>query len=152
MHGAARMKTRSHGPLAASLLSAVFLLVVACDNGTGTGTPGTGGSAAGTSGSAGTGGSAGTSGTAGTSGSAGTSGGSGGSTGAGGAGGCGCDPRTQYCYVIEGGAVGNPPSYSCRTLPAACGTTPTCACVQGQGCGNLCSAGDGGILVTCQAP
>lgn len=132
--------------MAASLLSAVFLLVVACGNGTGTGTPGTGGSAAGTTGAAGTGGSAGTSGNAG------AGGGSGGTTGTGGAGGCSCDPHTQFCYVVEGGAVGNPPQYSCRTLPAACGTTPTCACVQGQGCGNICSAGDGGIMVTCQAP
>jgi hypothetical protein len=158
MHGAARMKTRSNGLLAASLLSTVFLVAVACGNGTGTGSFGTGGAAAGTTGTAGTSGNAGTSGSAGTvgnggaGGNAGTSGGSGGTTGTGGAGGCSCDPQTQYCYVVVGGAVGNPGQYSCRALPAACGTTPTCACVQGQGCGNICSAGDGGIMVTCQAP
>jgi len=39
------------------------------------------------------------------------------------------------------------------TLPAECATNPTCACLLGKiGCGNLCSMGDGGVTVTCQAP
>jgi hypothetical protein len=154
MHDAARMKTAMNNPLAASLLSAVFMLAMACGSGGTPGTPGAGGASAGTTGSAGSGGAAGTTGSAGRGG-GGASGGSGGMPGTGGAGGvrgCSCDPQTQYCYVVEGGPIGNPPSYSCRALPAACGTTPTCACVQGQGCGNICSAGDGGIMVTCQAP
>jgi hypothetical protein len=104
-----------------------------------------------------------TGGTGGGGGSGGTGGGSGGAgggnAGTGGGGGSAasdcsaCDSATQFCHVTVGGAVGNPPSYQCMALPSACATTPTCACLQGKvGCGNLCSMGDGGVMVTCQAP
>jgi hypothetical protein len=82
-------------------------------------------------------------------------GGGGGSGGGGGttAAGCGCNVTTQYCSVTVGGAVGNPPSYQCLALPAACSSDPTCACLLGKvGCGNICSQGDGGVTVTCEAP
>ena len=96
----------------------------------------------------------------------GTGGGGGGTGGRGGAGGggagggggsaaagCSCDVATQYCSVIVGGPIGNPPSYQCLPLPAGCGSSPSCACLLGKvGCGNICSQTDGGITLTCEAP
>jgi hypothetical protein len=64
-----------------------------------------------------------------------------------------CNTAATYCQVTTGGAVGNPPSYACPALPAACGTTPSCACLATVSCGSICSTGAGGILtVSCLAP
>jgi hypothetical protein len=97
-------------------------------------------------------------GTAGAAGGAGA-GGAGGRGGAGGGGGAsaagcsGCNYATQYCAVTVGGPVGAQPSYQCASLPAACASDPSCACLSGKvGCGNLCSQADGGVTITCQAP
>jgi hypothetical protein len=67
--------------------------------------------------------------------------------------GCGayfCQQAGYYCEM-DGSDVANTPSaFSCKPLPAACGTPPSCACLAGAMCGNLCApTGDGGFRVTC---
>lgn len=42
-----------------------------------------------------------------------------------------CQHGTQYCSAEVGGAVDSPGVYTCVALPAACSTTPSCACVSG---------------------
>jgi hypothetical protein len=37
------------------------------------------------------------------------------------------------------------PSYVCRVLPAACGASSSCACLQTVSC--ICESGSGGILI-----
>jgi len=63
-----------------------------------------------------------------------------------------CNFATQYCSVTVGGPVGNPPSYQCVSLPAGCGSSPTCACLQGVACASQCTQSDGGLTATCFAP
>jgi hypothetical protein len=92
-------------------------------------------------------------------------GGQGGGSGAGGAGGAGAGgaggaagscstcKSTDYCQLTVGGAVGSTPSQMCLPLPAACGSTPTCACLANVSCGNVCSVSSlVGLTVTCYAP
>jgi hypothetical protein len=44
-------------------------------------------------------------------------------------------------------------TYTCMPLPAACGATPTCACLSGETCGYNCMTGDGGVLLAqCAGP
>jgi len=60
---------------------------------------------------------------------------------------------TQYCEQMLGGAVTNPGSYACHTLPAGCGTTPTCACLTGVAqCGMCAASASGDITTTCAFP
>ncbi len=116
------------------------LLLAACSNGSGT--PDGGGGGAGHGDTGGDGGTA-------TAGSAGH-GGAGGGAGSGGAQGF-----AQYCNVTSGGAVGAGSSYRCTALPAACTTTPTCACLQTQGfaaSGNCTMGAQGAVTVTLLAP
>ena len=66
-----------------------------------------------------------------------------------------CQGFAQYCDVTTGGALGAGSSYRCTALPAACTTTPTCACLQTQGVtgsGNCTMAGQGAVTVTLLAP
>ena len=66
-----------------------------------------------------------------------------------------CQGFAQYCAVTSGGAVGAGSSYRCTALPAACTTTPTCACLQAQGVagsGNCTMAAQGAVTVTLLAP
>ena len=66
-----------------------------------------------------------------------------------------CQGFAQYCDVTTGGALGSGSSYRCTALPAACMTTPTCACLQTQGVagsGNCTMAGQGAVTVTLLAP
>jgi hypothetical protein len=66
-----------------------------------------------------------------------------------------CQGFAQYCDVTSGGAVGAGSSYHCTALPAACTTTPTCACLQTQGVagsGNCAMAAQGAVTVTLLAP
>jgi hypothetical protein len=46
-----------------------------------------------------------------------------------------------------------PPNYSasCVALPAACGTSPSCACLAGASCGNCFETAEGGLVVSCAA-
>jgi hypothetical protein len=64
-----------------------------------------------------------------------------------------CAVATTYCQVTIGGVAGSSPSYACPSLPAGCGSTPSCACLASVSCGSQCTTGTGGILtVTCAAP
>jgi hypothetical protein len=69
-----------------------------------------------------------------------------------------CGPRfcmrgTQYCEIMVGGAVTNPGNYACHNLPAGCGATPTCACLQGSAqCGNCTMSASGDLMTACLFP
>ena len=69
-----------------------------------------------------------------------------------------CQINNQFCYTVVGGAVGNPPSYQCKTTPAACLPHPTCTCLRDQNmAATICSdgggdAGAGQITATLEAP
>ncbi|HMF43827.1 MAG TPA: hypothetical protein VKQ32_24300, partial [Polyangia bacterium] len=69
-----------------------------------------------------------------------------------------CGPRfcmhgTQYCEAMLGPLPGNPGAYACHPLPAACGTTPTCACLQGTAqCGNCTMSAGGDLSTACLFP
>ncbi len=69
--------------------------------------------------------------------------------------GCGACGSATYCYVIWSG--GAPPNCvatdSCNALPAACDTSPTCACLLDAGAyyparGDSCAVDGGGPVVT----
>jgi hypothetical protein len=62
-----------------------------------------------------------------------------------------CRSNAQYCYVFIGGAPGSVPSYSCMDLPAACGATPTCACLPRNPAAS-CSMSGGDLTVRVAAP
>ena len=66
-----------------------------------------------------------------------------------------CDSATQYCRQASGGPppppdAGSDVSYTCESLPPACGASPTCACIQTNGC--MCAEQGGQITVTCEFP
>jgi hypothetical protein len=64
-----------------------------------------------------------------------------------------CMRGTQYCEQMIGGAVDNPGSYACHALPAGCGTTPTCACLNGVAqCGMCTTSASGDFTTTCAFP
>jgi hypothetical protein len=79
-------------------------------------------------------------------------GGAGGGGGANGTGCAACNAATNYCQVTSGGAVGIPPSYVCRALPAGCGASPSCACLAGAGCGQCTISTNGVLTLTCLVP
>lgn len=51
-----------------------------------------------------------------------------------------CQHGTQYCRRDISDVGGFPDGFSCHTLPAACGTVPSCACVRAETCGSSCEA------------
>ena len=63
-----------------------------------------------------------------------------------------CDALTQYCEVGEGGPCCNPPSYSCKPLPAACAQDRTCACMNTAVPGAGCTASNGAVTMTFAYP
>lgn len=67
-----------------------------------------------------------------------------------------CGPMTctagEYCTQSSGGAynpeVGAQISYGCPTIPAACATTQTCACLSANAAGgSTCSVGSDGLIL-----
>ncbi len=61
-----------------------------------------------------------------------------------------CDKATSYCQRTTSDVAGYPDSFSCMELPAACsGGAPTCACLSGQSCADMCTEADGGLTLTC---
>lgn len=61
-----------------------------------------------------------------------------------------CPTGMAYCMHSVSDVGGEPDSYSCRELPTACGSAPSCACLAGVPCGESCAADPGGTLtVTC---
>jgi hypothetical protein len=66
--------------------------------------------------------------------------------------GCGaefCGLGTEFCLTDP-----EPPpndSATCKPLPAACGSSPSCACLENIACGNCMPTSDGGLMVSCAA-
>ena len=61
-----------------------------------------------------------------------------------------CTRKTEYCLEMKGPGTPPPPgqpshsftNYSCESLPSACGSKPTCACLTGSGmCGGKSTTG-----------
>jgi hypothetical protein len=61
-----------------------------------------------------------------------------------------CKKSNQYCQRSVSDVGGEPDTYTCLVLPAACGGTASCSCLPSQSCGGQC-AGDsaGGLTLTC---
>jgi hypothetical protein len=57
-------------------------------------------------------------------------------------------PASQVCEIGEGGAVGNPPTYTCVDYPAQCASTHTCACTKAALSAGQCSESGGNVTVT----
>ena len=61
-----------------------------------------------------------------------------------------CSVAQQYCERATSDVGGWPDSYSCKTLPAACATAPSCGCLMNEPCGTLCEGDSmGNLTVTC---
>lgn len=58
----------------------------------------------------------------------------------------------EYCMVTLPGAPGAMRSFECRALPAACGATPTCACVMPPRTAQCTLSATGDITVTVALP
>lgn len=70
---------------------------------------------------------------------------------------CGPDVRCQihksYCRTTSGGPIGNPTSYGCVDLPAACVSAPSCACLGTEHIMGSCTqAADGSLTASLQYP
>jgi hypothetical protein len=68
--------------------------------------------------------------------------------------GCGaafCQVGSQYCELDTSDVATEPSVYDCKQLPPSCGDAPSCACLAGAPCGNLCmtTADGGGFEVVC---
>jgi hypothetical protein len=59
-----------------------------------------------------------------------------------------CAVGQNYCEVQISDVANLPNSYSCKPLPAACGSAPSCACLGGEPCGQSCSQIAPGALET----
>lgn len=61
-----------------------------------------------------------------------------------------CSQKSEYCTKFSSDVGSEPDTFSCTPIPAGCGATPTCACLAGVTCGDVCAAtNDGGLQVTC---
>ena len=66
-----------------------------------------------------------------------------------------CQTSGEYCESTTGGMPVVPTSFRCVKLPAACQSSPTCACLEAQGVGGSASCnqrGTGELFVTLAAP
>lgn len=68
-----------------------------------------------------------------------------------------CGPRfcmkgMQYCERRAPATTGAAGTYTCRALPAACGTAPTCACISAVACGNCALSAAGDLTTACAPP
>jgi hypothetical protein len=64
-----------------------------------------------------------------------------------------CSRTTEYCLASPSDVPDDAPdSFACRGLPPGCGSSPSCACLSGQTCGNRCT-GDAaaGFTLSCLA-
>ncbi len=61
-----------------------------------------------------------------------------------------CKRRSELCQRAASDVGGEPDGFTCRGLPASCGTSPSCACLAGEPCGDRCD-GDAatGFTLTC---
>jgi hypothetical protein len=63
-----------------------------------------------------------------------------------------CTQGTQFCERMFGGPAGAPGTFACRTLPPACGSPATCACLSGTTCGNCTMSASGDLTTSCLFP
>jgi hypothetical protein len=67
--------------------------------------------------------------------------------------GCGqlfCTTGKQYCEVIGSDVGGYPDSFACKSVPTACASAPSCACLTSEMCGAMCKAdAAGNFQLTC---
>lgn len=62
-----------------------------------------------------------------------------------------CRRDSEYCSSVEGGAVSFPGTFQCLAMPAACGSSPSCACLSPSS--GLCTqSSDGALTVRTLAP
>lgn len=59
-----------------------------------------------------------------------------------------CDAQFSYCRRDASDVGGIPDTYSCQELPPGC-APPSCECLAGEPCGDLCEPIEGGFRVTC---
>lgn len=61
-----------------------------------------------------------------------------------------CTTSAQYCERGVSDVGGEPDSFTCKSLPAGCGSVGSCACLSAEPCGSFCAgAGATGITLTC---
>lgn len=60
-----------------------------------------------------------------------------------------CFELSSYCERGISDVAGEPDTFTCKLLPAGCGTTPTCGCVKDEPCGSFCTANGLALTVTC---
>ena len=60
-----------------------------------------------------------------------------------------CDAATEYCQRSVSDVIGIPDDWTCLPLPAGCGASPDCDCLDGEPCGTMCSATGDGFRLTC---
>jgi hypothetical protein len=64
-----------------------------------------------------------------------------------------CDGATQYCSLIQGGAIDSSHPPACDSLPSQCLSDRTCACLDPQGGGTACTTdASGNLTLTLDAP
>jgi hypothetical protein len=63
-----------------------------------------------------------------------------------------CTQGTQFCERMLGGPAGVPGTYGCKTLPPACGSPATCACLSATTCGNCTTSANGDLTTSCLFP
>jgi hypothetical protein len=59
-----------------------------------------------------------------------------------------CTKGSQFCERRPSGTTGVAGMFTCRALPAACGASPTCACLSGVSCAS-CVLSDGDLTTAC---
>jgi hypothetical protein len=62
-----------------------------------------------------------------------------------------CYSNFSYCEVVVSSATGA--QYTCKPLPASCGSSPSCECLSGEPCGAMCQgSASTGLTLTCVGP
>ncbi len=61
-----------------------------------------------------------------------------------------CTTSEQYCERGVSDIGGEPDTFTCKPLPAACGAVASCSCMTAEPCGSFCAGGGAtGITLTC---
>ncbi len=61
-----------------------------------------------------------------------------------------CETTTEYCQRAVSDIGGEPDSFQCKPLPAACDPSASCECLALEPCGALCEeVGAGALRLTC---
>jgi hypothetical protein len=63
-----------------------------------------------------------------------------------------CHVGSEYCQKTYGGAFDSPPTFTCKPIPAACNSSPTCDCFAGEECVMQCTMDQGNYTLTCLFP